>query len=116
MTKWTPPYSEDYGDQLHRLFGISSDEMLTVTLQVTEDCNLRCSYCYQHNKSKKKMSLDTAKQIVDHVLALYLGNIAFHKTKTADQPVRRIGVYCAFSSSISRPWVRIAAATTDILF
>lgn len=71
MTKWTPPYSEDYGDQMHRLFGISSDKMLTVTLQVTEDCNLRCSYCYQHNKSKKRMSLDTAKRIVDQVLSDY---------------------------------------------
>lgn len=69
MTKWTPPVNEDYAEQLHRLFGLASDEVITVTFQVTEDCNLRCSYCYQHNKSKKKMSLETAKRIIDNILS-----------------------------------------------
>lgn len=37
----------------------------TYTFQITEDCNLRCSYCYQINKSKKVMSFETAKKAVD---------------------------------------------------
>lgn len=36
-----------------------------VTFIVTHQCNLRCSYCYQHNKGDGKMSLETAKRCVD---------------------------------------------------
>lgn len=40
-----------------------------VTFIVTEDCNLRCSYCYQvHKNNKHKMSFDTAKKVVDYLL------------------------------------------------
>lgn len=35
------------------------------TFQVTEDCNLKCSYCYQINKSSNKMTLETGKKLVD---------------------------------------------------
>ncbi len=37
----------------------------TATFQVTDDCNLKCTYCYQINKGKRRMSLETAKQFVD---------------------------------------------------
>lgn len=37
----------------------------TFTFQITEDCNLRCSYCYQINKSPNKMTLEMGKRIVD---------------------------------------------------
>lgn len=37
----------------------------TVTFQVTDDCNLRCTYCYQINKGKRIMSFDVAKKFVD---------------------------------------------------
>ena len=37
----------------------------TVTFQVTEDCNLKCTYCYQGCKSKKIMTFDTAKSFID---------------------------------------------------
>lgn len=40
----------------------------TVTLILTQDCNLNCIYCYEHNKSKKSMSFDTAKKILDYHL------------------------------------------------
>lgn len=39
-----------------------------ITFQVTEDCCLNCSYCYQHNKSKEKMTFDIAKKFVDQLL------------------------------------------------
>lgn len=40
-----------------------------VTFIVTEDCNLRCSYCYQiHKNNKNRMSLETAKKAVDYLL------------------------------------------------
>lgn len=36
-----------------------------VTFIITESCNLRCTYCYQHNKTDHKMSFETAKKCVD---------------------------------------------------
>ena len=38
--------------------------MRYVTLIVTQDCNLNCSYCYEHNKTQHSMSVDLAKQII----------------------------------------------------
>ena len=40
----------------------------TVTFQVTDACNLACSYCYQINKGTRRMSLETAKKFVDMIL------------------------------------------------
>lgn len=39
-----------------------------ITFQVSEDCNMNCSYCYQNHKTHNKMSFDTAKQLIDQVL------------------------------------------------
>lgn len=45
------------------------ERALTVTFIVTEDCNLRCKYCYiVHKRSDSKMKFDTAKQAVDYLL------------------------------------------------
>lgn len=41
----------------------------TVTFIVTHQCNLRCTYCYEHNKSGKRMSLETAQKCVDLLFA-----------------------------------------------
>ena len=42
----------------------------SVTLTVTEACNLNCTYCYENHKSRNKMSADTAKRILDYELNL----------------------------------------------
>ena len=40
----------------------------TVTFIVTEDCNLRCKYCYiTHKASNKKMNFDVAKKFIDYL-------------------------------------------------
>lgn len=36
----------------------------TVTLILTEKCNLHCTYCYENHKSARTMSIDTAKKII----------------------------------------------------
>lgn len=49
-----------------------------ITFIVTEDCNLRCKYCYQvHKNNKKRMTLDTAKMAVDY----FLNNSDFFNTE-----------------------------------
>lgn len=57
----------------------------SVTFQVTNQCNLRCSYCYEHNKCDGAMSIYTAKKCVDAVLDMYEKNdpnmVISHDTK-----------------------------------
>lgn len=69
---------ETWQDKMSRLYidrskvpdnGFAKDMARTVTFQITEDCNLRCSYCYQGLKRSKKMSIETGRRIVDMLLA-----------------------------------------------
>ena len=36
-----------------------------ITLTLTNMCNLNCTYCYEFNKSNRKMSFETANSIID---------------------------------------------------
>lgn len=44
--------------------GIESKDKRSVTITLTEACNLNCTYCYENHKSKNKISIDTLKEIV----------------------------------------------------
>ena len=37
----------------------------SVTLIMTEKCNLQCTYCYEQNKSPRSMSVEIAKKIIE---------------------------------------------------
>lgn len=41
---------------------------INATVQITEDCNLRCRYCYQTDKKPKTIRLGTAKKFIDLIL------------------------------------------------
>ena len=41
------------------------DKIKIVTITLTQNCNLSCTYCYEHNKSQKTLSFDIAKKIID---------------------------------------------------
>ena len=46
-----------------------SETAQTITFIVTEDCNLRCKYCYiTHKASNKRMNFDTARKFIDYIL------------------------------------------------
>lgn len=63
------PNTENYSDFINRLFPeFAGKTIKDVTLQVTEDCNLRCSYCYQTNKTHARMSKETALAFIDQLL------------------------------------------------
>ena len=71
LTKYTEPIAESFSDTLLRIFPnefSSVDNILNLTFQVTENCCMACSYCYQHNKSNNKMDFKTAKTIIDNLL------------------------------------------------
>ena len=74
---------EQYSDMIARLYpeNIKRDEngniqtssvqrtlSRTITFQVTDACNLACTYCYQINKSTRVMKFETAKKLIDMIL------------------------------------------------
>lgn len=46
-----------------------------ITLQITDDCCLNCSYCYQQNKGHRMMTKEIAKTCIDRLFQLYDENI-----------------------------------------
>lgn len=70
---------EEYPETLNRLFiedktrGFDAKTngiyARTITFQVTEDCCMKCTYCYQHNKKPNVMSFEIAKQFIDDLLS-----------------------------------------------
>ena len=66
---------EQYGDMVARLYPQPKREdgrrvlSQTVTFQVTDDCNLACTYCYQIHKGKRRMSFEVAKKFADLLIS-----------------------------------------------
>lgn len=82
------PRLPNYNDFIHRLYPGVADRSLVreVTFQVTNKCNLRCDYCYEHHKGPESMSLETGKRIVDLLIRMWEedkpGGFISKKTKT----------------------------------
>ena len=82
------PRLPNYNDFIHRLYTGVADRSLVreVTFQVTNQCNLRCDYCYEHHKGPESMSLETGKRIVDLLIRMWEddkpGGFISKKTKT----------------------------------
>ena len=77
LDKWDGFIEEETFDgKISRLYLNPPEEMhkykdrfvRTITFQVTDDCNLCCSYCYQINKGHHKMDFKTAKIFIDKIL------------------------------------------------
>ena len=65
---------EQFQDKIARLFpedahstetGDKKRLVRTVTFQVTDACNLRCTYCYQINKCTHSMPFEVAKKFFE---------------------------------------------------
>lgn len=82
------PRLPNYNDFIHRLYPGVTDRSLVreVTFQVTNQCNLRCDYCYEHHKGTESMNLETGKRIVDLLIRMWEedkpGSFISKKTKT----------------------------------
>jgi len=58
--------AEEFSNQIGELFGyLEKGKTRNVTFVVTEQCSLRCKYCYECNKSNKRMTFDVAKKFID---------------------------------------------------
>ena len=57
----------EFFDFIYLAFPEKQGNIRSLTFQVTEDCNLQCSYCYQINKTKNKMDINLAKKFIDYI-------------------------------------------------
>ena len=64
---------KDYADEVvKRYYKIDKKVVCrTITFQVTDDCCLKCSYCYQTHKGHAMMNVETAKKIIDLLFKMY---------------------------------------------
>lgn len=60
-------YSELMRSYYHQLTGIDR-EPISVSIQVTKQCNLCCTYCFQDNKTDRVLSIDDGKKFIDLLL------------------------------------------------
>lgn len=51
------------------LNGMGVFEGLNVTINTTEDCNMRCKYCYEINKTKRSIDFEKCKKFIDLILS-----------------------------------------------
>ena len=64
---------ESYNELIYRLYpydkiGNNKIQTPNITFQVTDNCNLACTYCYQHNKGEHTMPLFIAQKFIDLLL------------------------------------------------
>ena len=51
----------------------STGKIKNISLSITDECNLRCTYCYfSHKTSKNVMTFGTAKKVIDDILEEHL--------------------------------------------
>ena len=67
---YLPPTLLTYHQYIENLFYNQPKQFpfRTITFQVTEDCCMKCTYCFQHHKTNNKMSFETAKIFIDKLL------------------------------------------------
>ena len=99
---------EPYFEYLLRLYPeMASDSPLeingghvrSITLQVTDDCNMACTYCYQHSKKSNVMTSETAKEFLNMILD------DTEKSNTYITSNRAIGATVEFIGG--EPWLAI---------
>lgn len=67
-----------YNTYIGRIYGNTEDKegiissVKQITFQVTDDCNLCCTYCFQQGKKHNVMDFNVAKKVIDD---LFLGNL-----------------------------------------
>jgi len=68
-------------------------DMQSITFVVTQDCNLRCTYCYEHYKNPDhRMSIEVARRAVDFFLSQPVTKPAVVFEFTGGEPTLEIGL------------------------
>lgn len=67
LIKYKAYETEPFESYIERLYP-NDKKIHEITFQVTEDCCLRCTYCYQNHKTKHSLNFETAKLFIDDLL------------------------------------------------
>ena len=84
--------AEQYQDMISRFYPFPYNreketnkiQTANVTFQVTDACNLRCTYCYQINKGTHSMPFEVAQKFIDMLLKNDENTQQYLDTKTCD--------------------------------
>lgn len=84
--------AEQYQDMISRFYSFPYNreketnkiQTANVTFQVTDACNLRCTYCYQINKGTHSMPFEVAQKFIDMLLKNDENTQQYLDTKTCD--------------------------------
>ena len=84
--------TEQYQDMISRFYPFKYDksketnkiQTANVTFQVTDACNLRCTYCYQINKGAHSMPFEVAQKFIEMLLANDENTQQYIDTKACD--------------------------------
>lgn len=84
--------TEPYQDMIARFYPYLYDKQketnkiqtANVTFQVTDACNLRCTYCYQINKGTHKMSFEVAQKFINILLENDKNTQQYIDTRSSD--------------------------------
>ena len=68
MINYLPPPFREYTTILKETHPEEERKTYHITFQITEDCCMACTYCYQHHKTNNKMNFEMAKNIIDKLL------------------------------------------------
>lgn len=71
--------AREYGEYVRHLYSSTNQNAFgsiarAITFQITNQCNLCCSYCYEHNKKCGAMNIHTAKKCIDRIFDMYEAN------------------------------------------
>lgn len=64
-------FNRSYNELISSFYKDGMKSCRNITFQITDDCCLNCSYCYQIHKGHKKMTKETAKKAVDLLFKMY---------------------------------------------
>lgn len=95
MSYISQPLVKSYNDFISEMYSYPYDKEIynnkiqtpTVTFQVTDACNLKCTYCYQINKSTHVMPLQVAKDFIDMLLKNDENTSSYLDTRACDAVV-----------------------------
>ena len=135
MLNYLPPKSLQFEEYLTELYpgyinGVA--DIKTLTFQVTENCCLNCSYCYQKHTTNKDMKFETIQPFLDKLLTDNFEAISTKNTKgliwefIGGEPFMQIDLIEQITDYVfeymirnNHPWLfysRIAFSSNGILY